>query len=170
MRRMPVEQTSCIGSNISGIFLPAISMNWLISSRSNSHRANRSPCSSSGVDSISRLISSVGRNGLTVESVILGIVNGQVVNNGGLRSIAQFTADRRDLKSERMVPWLTVLPLADFPFFRDFFFAVLCLALAVFFLLVVRRADFSFARFCWKVVISASVRLITRTSPSTRMK
>lgn len=95
-------------------------MNWLISSRSNSHRANRSPRTSSGVDSISRLITSVGRNGLTVVSVILGMVKEHSTSSGGFRVIAQLTADRRDLKSERMVPRLTSLLLGVFSFARLF--------------------------------------------------
>ncbi len=68
-------------------------------------------------------------------AVILGTVKGHSASNGGFRIIAQLTADLRDLKSDRMVPWLMRRLLVGFAFLRLFFAATFFLP-AVFFAVV----------------------------------
>ena len=48
--------------------------------------------------------------------MIFGLVKGYSADSGGSRSIARCAADRRDLKSDRMVPWLAFRLLGVFSF------------------------------------------------------
>ena len=61
-----------------------------------------------------------GQEGLDGLCCDLGYREGALRHNGGFRSIAQLTADLKDMKSDRMVPCLTFRLLGVFSFARFF--------------------------------------------------